>query len=280
MSPGNSGNNSNSENKKRELPQPAYRKLQVRGEVAVGESLFPKALEELTGGAFAVYHLDDQTAVLAIRSFKPEEGRDRKEFAMAAHTLVKDAITYLTANHYKRLVIDVTGNGGGLVDLGIDTVRQLFPDKDHFFATNMRWSPALATILTDGRNANGTTFQDYRKFNNEQGQDIKSVQEFLGPVHRDGDYFTPIMRNDVMDSANNIGLPGNYSGHQPFTTENIVLVRLPQQKSYCALGTANTHSRSRQASAAARALSSRKLLWRWECTPWYSAAARDAPRCS
>ena len=42
-------------------------------------------------------------------------------------TPVKDAITYLTANHYERLVIDVTGNGGRYVGLGIDTVHQLFP---------------------------------------------------------------------------------------------------------------------------------------------------------
>lgn len=248
----------------------------MRSEEAVVESPFPNALEELSGKEFAIYRLDDQTAVLAIRAF----GGSAEDFVKAAHTLVKDAITYLTANHYKRLVIDVTGNGGGLVDLGIDTVRQLFPDKDHFFATNMRWSPALATILTDGRDANGTTFQDYQRFNNEQGRDIKSVQEYLGPVHRDGDYFTPIMRNDVMDSAKVFGLPGNYSGPQPFSTENIVLVRLPRPNFQCVLGTANTHSRSRQASAAARALSSRKLLWRWECTPWYSAAARDAPTCS
>ena len=251
----------------------------MRSEEAVVESPFPNALEELSGKEFAIYRLDDQTAVLAIRAFQSGEGWEHKEFAMAAHNLVKDAITYLTANHYKRLVIDVTGNGGGFVDLGVDTVRQLFPSKDHFFATNMRWSPALATMLTDGRNASGT-YWDYRTLNNEQGQDIKSVQEFLGPVHRDGDYFTSITRSDVMDSAKSVGLPGNYSGPQPFATENIVLVRLPRPNFQCVLGTANTHSRSRQASAAARALSSRKLLWRWECTPWYSAAARDAPTCS
>lgn len=187
---------------------------------------FPKAWSTLPEGEFAVYHLDGQTAVLVIRSFMGGDGWDSLQFMKAAHTLVQDALTYLTANHYKRLVIDVTGNGGGLVGLGIDTVRQLFPDKDHFFAVNMRWNPALATMLTEGQDTRGT-YWDYRRFNNEKGEDIKSVKEFLGPVRRDGDYFTPIMRSDVTESARSSGLVGSYSGHQPFTPENIVLVRTP-----------------------------------------------------
>lgn len=212
---------------KRELPQPAHlkKKLRVRSEEEQSDPPFPKAWKALTGGEFAIYHLDDQTAVLAIRSFDGGDV-DAETFMMSAHTLVKDAITYLTANHYKRLVIDVTGNGGGFVGLGIDTVRQLFPDKDHFFAVNMRWNPAMATMLTKGLDANGT-YWDYRTFNDEKGQDIKSVQEFLGPVRRDGDYFTPIMRSDVTESAKSSGLVESYSGHQPFTSDNIVLVCPP-----------------------------------------------------
>jgi hypothetical protein len=169
--------------------------------------------------------------VLTVRSFDPAGTQDADEFILSAHKLVKEAIKYLTANGYTRLIVDVTGNGGGFVPLGIDTVRQLFPDKDHFFAVNMRWSPALSTMLTQGKDSNGT-YWDYRTFNDEQGRDVKSMQQHLGPTHRDNDWFTPIVRSDAVDSTKAVGISGSDPGaRQPFETKNVLLVCSPSPSS-------------------------------------------------
>ena len=58
---------------------------------------------------------------------------------------------HIYRNHYKRPVIGFAGNGGEYFGLGIDTMRLLFPDKDYFFAVNMRWNFALAIMLTAGQ---------------------------------------------------------------------------------------------------------------------------------
>lgn len=115
----------------------------------------PKGVEDAPGGEIPIYHLDDQIVVLAIRSFSGGYGCDPFEFMVAAHTLIKGALTYLTANHYKRFVTRVPGTGGEFVGLGIETLRQLFPDEDNF-ALSMRWNPAFAAMLTRGQDTGGS----------------------------------------------------------------------------------------------------------------------------
>ena len=127
----------------------------MRSQEVVVKLPFPKVLKKLSGKEFFFYYLNNQTAVLAICPFS---SMGSEEFLMAAPTFVMDGIIFLTVNHYKRLVTDVTGNGAGFNDLGIDTMCQLFPDNDHFFAINMQWSPTLVTMLTDGLDANGTSW--------------------------------------------------------------------------------------------------------------------------
>lgn len=124
-----------------------------------------------------------------------------------------------------KVIIDLSGNGGGFVTLGQNLAMQFFPESDHFFGSNMRWNPALQVMLTSDVDPNAT-YWDIGHYKKMDGSDFKSYQEFLGPVHRDNDYFTVIGVPDTVESIAETGvhMPSSYDGPQPFDTDNIVLV--------------------------------------------------------
>lgn len=177
----------------------------------------------LDGGELALYIMGD-VGVFVANAFAPADDTDNSFMSNFA-TLITDSISYLKKNKITKLIIDVSGNGGGFVSLGENFAMQLFPTADHFFGSNMRWNPALAAMLTLGADPNDT-YWDLGQYHKMDGSDFSSYEEFLGPVYKDQDYFTLIARPDIVEANVESGgeLPGSYPGPQPFETHNIVLV--------------------------------------------------------
>ncbi|KAK7981666.1 hypothetical protein PG988_003904 [Apiospora saccharicola] len=92
------------------------------------------------------FYLDDQTAVMFIPSFSAEgqPAGSSATFADVATKIVTDAI----ASGRKRLIIDVSANGGGDIIRAFDLFRLFFPAQVPYSATRFRRSDATDAMAT------------------------------------------------------------------------------------------------------------------------------------
>lgn len=191
-------------------------------------SLTAEPVYGMKSGELELYILNEEIGVLVLNTFMPMDNGTEDGFIPLFSKGVAGAISYLREKNCTKIIIDVSGNGGGYIRSGRDAVRQFFPGEGTFFASNMRWNPALATMLLEGNGTNATYWDlgQYKKASDDS--DFKSYAEFLGPIARDGDSFTVIAVDDnvEVEKEDMEPLPPSYSGPQPFATENIIIVSL------------------------------------------------------
>lgn len=191
-----------------------------------------------SGKEIGVYKLDTKTAVILVYAFSSLTGNDQG-FITAFSSGVADIIAWCKTEGIERLLIDVTGNGGGIVQLGENFAHQLFPASQKiFFGTNMRWNPTLDVMLVKGDASKITnTYFNLGQLHKPDGSDWKDFRDMLGPVHRDDDYFTKITIPDEQEANVNSGseLVMNYPREAYFKTENVVLVSSGMCGSTCAI---------------------------------------------
>ena len=193
---------------------------------------------------------NSDVAVLSMITFEPAIPRN---FQIAVQKFIADA----KAAGKKKLVIDVSANGGGYILVGYDTFRQLFPQivqdgytrfrnieaiqliaDQYAVAIPANYSPATASA--DMINMY-ESFANYRYDYNLTDQPFESVPAKFGPVQYNGDNFTNIIRWDLDDPLTTtnatFGLGEEITGYgsrtnftQPFAAEDIVIL----YDGYCA----------------------------------------------
>ena len=120
----------------------------------------------------------------------------------------------------KRLILDMSNNGGGLVVLGMETVRRFFPEAEPFYGVDYRRSPYVDFTLMAGNATEG--------LNQVNGMSFTSIDDFLNPpVAKRGDYFTQIGRFN--QSGISPGVDFTFKGDPPFSIENVVIVRISSE---------------------------------------------------
>ncbi|RPB08470.1 hypothetical protein P167DRAFT_567936 [Morchella conica CCBAS932] len=163
---------------------------------------------------------DKKTAVLTIRKFSVKAMDDDK-FILAFQKFVKDSIIRWKKDGVERLIIDVTGNGGGKVILPYDVITQFFPQKAAFTSINMRWSPTTWAYMKSIRQGKAADI-----FTDMDGKDFKNQADWLGPQPGpQGEYFTKRWKQDYMQlAADDYKLDITHNTTQPFSHENIIVV--------------------------------------------------------
>ncbi|KAF8472707.1 hypothetical protein BDZ91DRAFT_715641 [Kalaharituber pfeilii] len=174
--------------------------------------------------------LSEDTAVWGIHAFQGESVtlfNDWQDFMLEALALLKQ-------KNVKNILIDVSGNGGGFVSLGIASIRQFFPTSQPFYGFDLRRSPALDLLVQVSGDADEShlSLESSKDLNNK---DFNSIEEFLGPVYKYNDYFTNVGRWDVGDAIMDAGLDVPDEGDPPFSTDNIVLISDGRCGSTCAI---------------------------------------------
>lgn len=115
------------------------------------------AIRDSGANATAGYFLSGEgyndVAVLSLLGFAPSGDFDLTKYAVNFQQVVGDFLAMCKTQGKTKLVIDVTGNGGGLVAAGFELYRQMFPGTELFQANNLRRSPSLVEIA-DVANAN------------------------------------------------------------------------------------------------------------------------------
>ncbi|RPB27457.1 hypothetical protein L211DRAFT_819393 [Terfezia boudieri ATCC MYA-4762] len=186
----------------------------------------------MSGTEQSIHILSAETAVWGIHAFEDKDQSD--SFFAQWNDFMDKAIGMLKKRGIKRILIDVSNNGGGFVALGITSIRKFFPESQPYYGFDIRRSPALDLLIEYSADADQShlTLNMSRDINNNE---FTSIQEFLGPVHKYGDYFTNMGRWDVANTIGDTGLNIPTSGDPPFSIDDIVLLSDGKCGSTCAI---------------------------------------------
>lgn len=194
------------------------------------------------------YYLDgegfEDVAVISVFAFVSESPL---EFQAVGQEFFANAVTA----GKKKLVIDLSANGGGLILQGFDLFRQLFPHTIQEDYTRMRENEyflAMAEIISDTTPANydpntasaaiiedTELFLNYRHDYNFTEQPFETFADKFAPYIYKGDSFTQLIRwnlNDPLTTSNlTFGFGADITGYgnrtnltQPFAAEDIILL--------------------------------------------------------
>lgn len=205
--------------------------------------------ENLNGG----YYIDEEgyedVAVLNVASFVGDD--TEVEFQDVNTNFIKKAV----ADGKKKMIVDLSANGGGTILQGYDLFKQFFPDVMPYGANRFRAHEAVNSMGTV-YSAAAKGFPRSLALQNDNiinvitspfnfGQDINlesdkftSWDEKYSPREYNSDNYTGIIRWDLSDPLTvlnsggiNVTGFGNRTGFkQPFAAENIVMV----YDGYCA----------------------------------------------
>lgn len=110
------------------------------------------AIRDSGANATAGYFLSgpgyDDVAALSVLGFAPSGDFDTTEYVINFQRVVGDFLAMSRQAGKTKLVVDVTGNGGGLVVAGFELYSQIFPGQALFQANNLRRSPSLVDMAT------------------------------------------------------------------------------------------------------------------------------------
>ncbi|KAE8355879.1 hypothetical protein BDV28DRAFT_16669 [Aspergillus coremiiformis] len=213
---------------------------------------YPEPVVAHSSGMVAGYYMTtsgfEDVAVLKIITFATEKDGDASEF----QDVVKQFLSNSTEAGKKKLIIDLRENGGGDVELLLDTFMQLFPGEVPFSAQRYRaqkqfkligdavnsiyGNQSLQTLIkrvTDEDFADifPVRYWAYWNFVDVNGDNFHSWDTFYGPHKYNGDEYTTIMRYN-MSNSNTISIRDQWgfkflnppAGNPPFAAENIVML--------------------------------------------------------
>ena len=177
---------------------------------------YPEPVVIHSGLAIGGYFLNEtgfeDVAVLSIPLFDPPGGADAiPEF----QDVLREFLATATSSGKTRLVVDMRGNPGGVIVLGFEVFKQLFPSIVPFGASRLHAHSAFELIgaaLTDVINnetfiqQNSTDFLadvdffslfDYQLLLDVNNQDFTSFEDYFGPHVIHGDNYTSVWRYNV-----------------------------------------------------------------------------------
>ncbi|KAM7202005.1 putative peptidase [Rhypophila sp. PSN 637] len=88
----------------------------------------------------------EDVAVLAVNGFSPAGDFDGLEYLNNLQTTLETFLAECKAQSKQKLVIDLSGNGGGYVVAGYELFAQLFPSAPKFQANNLRETSSLRSM--------------------------------------------------------------------------------------------------------------------------------------
>ncbi|KAH8893440.1 hypothetical protein GQ53DRAFT_685109 [Thozetella sp. PMI_491] len=210
-----------------------------------------------SGGIVSGYFLNDTgTGVVSIPTFD-QISADVGQFSKSVREFINRAQTAKLS----KIIIDLQGNTGGLVELAFVTFRQFFPDQTPF-AGSRRRSHELANVLGEAFTTyweNLAATEDNKvdlqanewvvgnRLNAATGKNFSSWKEYYGPLTYNGDKFSLVeqydLANEVFDSVNFEGwIPVAYTDRganpppaAPWKAENVVVLTDGECSSTCAL---------------------------------------------
>lgn len=227
-------------------PTPAFRPGDALKNTAVAKG-FPKPQVISSDLTAAGYYLkssaNSDVGVLSLNSFSPTTPA---EFQAVVQTMFAE----MKRDGKTKLIVDLQGNGGGVILNGYDTFRQLFPKTQEVVYSRQRVQPAFTALSkessdrTSNFSAATSDFntinlaENHFNFRFDLNQDRQKFQTFatkFGPYPLNGDMFTSLQQWNWSDPLLTInettGAGMDVTGYgsrtnftQPFPASSIVMV--------------------------------------------------------
>jgi len=199
---------------------------------------FDQVMDKYAGGFFLEGEGYNDVAVLEINSFASPflsgqyPGCNVQEMT-EYHRFLKSFVTKFRQQGKKKLVIDLSVNGGGWEVTLTDTFDQLFPGKVPGFSYRVRATKAMEWILdaTYDVTAQGKTLGGDSLL-----MDLhKNWPKSFGPVPINGDNFTDTVFRSTLDERHSMGLDDTALKDPLVDPKNIVIITDGACHSSCAL---------------------------------------------
>ncbi|KAJ6255810.1 hypothetical protein Dda_9420 [Drechslerella dactyloides] len=203
------------------------------------------------GGIFAGFFLKSDTAVIQLLSFAPECWSD----VPATIKTIGRFLDMCRQKGTKKLILDITNNGGGYIMMGYDLFMQLFPktlpysgqrnranpggliEAEAFSHLNFKDLEALAYNSTTSSLAYAATWSNwaYAVTLDQEYKPYKSADDLVGHVKVNDDRYSEIWRFNVTEPLFGLGVQNYLS--QPlepvFDPKNIVVLGDSRCSSTC-----------------------------------------------
>lgn len=213
----------------------------------------------ITAGYFLQGAGYEDVAVLSVLGFSPEGDFDILEYVVNFQKLTENFLAMSKQAGKQKLVIDVTGNGGGLVAAGFELYSQLFPGTPLFQANNMRLTDSMEQMAKIAASVqpeilsldlNTLTPQNATQrqlalaalsqssvvsnlvpggvFSAGGQINFTSTDQIINPVTIKGDRFTSYISTPLNDTASDFNLTGTGNRANPppavFDPNNVVIL--------------------------------------------------------
>ncbi|KAI7921688.1 peptidase S41 family protein [Pyricularia oryzae] len=177
----------------------------------------------------------DKVAVLALNAFAPDNDVQGSDYIKNYQDVIADFLVKCKDEGKTKLVVDVTGNGGGFVVAGYELFAQLFPEVKPFQANNLRLTDSLIDLARVSNNVlNGPNVTQRFKGGNEraavsvlQNSEVTfnlmpgfvytpeghnmTEEQILAPVQIKGDKFTAYQSTPYNETSADFNLTGTGS---------------------------------------------------------------------
>jgi len=265
------------EKKKRELEQtgPFWKRQGLDAIEGYPDPVARDGGADITAGYFLEGKGYEDVAVLAISGFAPTDPSLNGQFLSDFQETVSTFLAECKDQEKKKLVIDLTTNGGGFVAAGYELFSQLFPGVPKFQAHNLRETESLRRVAEityehmdvfevfdpDAIDPDTMTEEEYiravatkildpwmsaitsnlvpREAYSPNGTLLETMDDILGPVQIHGDNFTEYQQVPLDEISSSFNMTGVGSRASPppavFAPEDIVLLTDGQCGSTCTL---------------------------------------------
>ena len=207
---------------------------------------FPKpqviASDLTSAGYYLTSDRNKDVGVLSLPSFEPSTPAEMQ-------AVIQTMLMEMKRDGKTKLIVDLQGNGGGIILNGFDAFRQLFPQTQESMFARQRMSPAFKAIaqISSDRSANFSATSDPDTINiaenhfnfrfdiDENRAKFTSFEDKFGPVSLNGDMVTNLQQwnfNDSLLTTNEtFGAGMTVTGYgsrtnftQPFPASSIVML--------------------------------------------------------
>ena len=197
----------------------------------------PAAIKSLPDDTASYYVVDNSIGVFMLPTFSAySRGDDQSspgnDFVKDVCSLIDEALQYFREKNIKKVVIDVTHNGGGDIVAGFAIFLRFFPKvTSPGIYQNYRWSPQLAAITNLASadepsldTADVVTFS-YHYETPTTGGEFSNVNDYLGPYSSTNDgFFTKMSNRNMQENIKAYDYGGLPPATQHFTADQLALL--------------------------------------------------------
>jgi Peptidase family S41 len=156
------------------------------------------------GGYTAGFFLDNSDIAVLVMTAFTSPNSSSTTFQQEQQYVIEQFLLDCKKNGKKKLIVDVSANGGGAIYSGYDAFKQLFPSIVPYGASRMRQTPLVDYFGTvfSGAGIYNETFQPVYQIQSALDNDLKKYPNWPamnGPNKFWGDNFLGITRPDMND---------------------------------------------------------------------------------